>query len=73
MGLGRLVGRGSNYNEIVSGIEEVNSGNLSKKISSKDVKLNELADGINNLLYNYRKVLAQVGMNSDNLWLQQVN
>jgi len=68
--LGRLIGIGSaaKYDDIISGIKEVNSGNLSKKFWSKDIKVRELTNGINELLFNYRKVLAQIGMNSDQLY-----
>ncbi|WP_326907409.1 methyl-accepting chemotaxis protein [Sedimentibacter sp. MB31-C6] len=53
---------------IIYGIQEVNSGNLSKKFGRKDSRRKVLTEGLNKLINNYRKVLAQVGMNSDTLF-----
>ncbi|MBP1925610.1 methyl-accepting chemotaxis protein [Sedimentibacter acidaminivorans] len=55
-------------NHIVSGINEVNAGNLSKKFVSRGLRFKGLAEELNKLLLNYRRVLANVGMNSDTLY-----
>ena len=63
----------SDYKDIVSGLIEINSGNLSKKFHSKSKKTYELTTEINKLMLNYRNILAEVGMNSDNLYKKTEN
>ncbi|HHY13354.1 MAG TPA: hypothetical protein GX526_01735 [Thermoanaerobacterales bacterium] len=62
-----LVDKKDNIKEIGKGVREVAKGNLSKKFDSDDIELKDICQDLNDIVYNYRKVLAQISYNSDHI------
>ncbi len=62
-----LFDRRDELEEIKIGINEVVKGNLSKKFKPKNEGLKDICKSLNEIVYNYRKVLSQISYNSDHI------